>query len=58
MMQQVAANWKNDDPESFTQYLDDSDLNKKEREQLESAKSWHLGGGGGGGRGWGGRPGH
>ena len=57
MMQQVAANWKNDDLDSFTNYLDNSELSKKEREQLESAKSWHPGGGGGG-RGWAGRPGH
>ncbi len=50
MMQQVAANWKNDDPKSFTSYLDNSELNEKEREQLETAKSWHSSG-----RGWGGR---
>ena len=37
MMQQVAANWKNDDPEGFTNYLDNSDLNEKERKNLESA---------------------
>jgi len=41
MMQQVSANWKKDDPKSFTNYLDNSDLNEKEREQLETAKSWH-----------------
>ena len=50
MMQQVAANWKNDDPEGFTSYLDNSDLNEKEREKLETAKSWHSSG-----HGWGGR---
>ena len=50
MMQQVAANWKNDDPAGFTSYLDNSDLNEKEREQLETAKSWHSSG-----HGWGGR---
>jgi hypothetical protein len=50
MMQQVAANWKNDDPEGFTNYLDNSDLNEKEREQLKTAKSWHSSG-----HGWGSR---
>jgi hypothetical protein len=44
MMQQVAANWKNDDPEGFTSYLDNSELSQKEREQLETAKSWHSSG--------------
>jgi hypothetical protein len=41
MMLQVAANWKNYDPQGFTNYLDNSDLNEKEREQLKIAKSWH-----------------
>jgi len=50
MMQQVAANWKNDDPEGFTSYLDNSDLNEEQREKLETAKSWHSSG-----HGWGGR---
>lgn len=53
MMQQVAASWKSDDPEGFSNYLDESELNPKEREQLESAKSWHSRAGGWGG-GWGG----
>ncbi len=44
MMQQVAANWKNDDPEGFTSYLDNSDINQKERKKLETAKSWHSSG--------------
>ena len=51
MIQQVAANWKNDDPEGFTKYLDNSELSDDERKQLESAKSWHPPGGGA--RGWG-----
>lgn len=50
MMEQVAANWKTEDPQSFTNYLDKSDLSEKEREQLESAKSWHTPGGGNWGR--------
>ncbi|CAA6693493.1 MULTISPECIES: hypothetical protein [unclassified Lentimonas] len=51
MMQQVAANWKNDDPDAFTTYLDDSDLSTEERAELENAKSWDRGGRDGGGRG-------
>ncbi len=50
MMQQVAANWKNDDPKGFTSYLDNSDLNEEQREKLETAKSWHSSG-----HSWGGR---
>ena len=50
MMLQVAANWKNYDPQGFTNYLDNSDLNEKEREQLKTAKSWHSSG-----HGWGSR---
>ena len=50
MMEQVAANWKTEDAQSFTNYLDKSDLSEKEREQLESAKSWHVPGGGNWGR--------
>ena len=50
MMEQVAANWKTEDAQSFTNYLDKSDLSEKEREQLESAKSWHTPGGGNWGR--------
>ena len=50
MMEQVAANWKTEDPQSFTNYLDKSDLSEKEREQLESAKSWHTPDGGNWGR--------
>ena len=49
MVQQVAATWKNEDPEGFTAYLDSSDLSESERKKLESARSW--GGGGGHGRG-------
>lgn len=48
MIQQVAANWKEEDAEGFTEYLDNSDLSNKEREELESAKSWHPRGGRGG----------
>jgi hypothetical protein len=41
MMQQVAANWKIDDPQGFINYLDNSKLNTEVRKELESAKSWH-----------------
>lgn len=55
MVQQVAANWKSEDPEGFTTYLDNSDLSAEEREKLESARSWGGGGRGGPGSGRGGR---
>ena len=54
MMQQVAANWKNDDPETFNTYLDNSDLSDEARAELENAKAWNPGGGGRGGPGGGG----
>ena len=50
MMEQVAANWKNDDPEGFTTYLDNSDLSDEARQELENAKSWDRGGRSGGWR--------
>jgi hypothetical protein len=49
MMQQVAGNWKNEDPETFTAYLDNGDFSQAQRKLLESAKTWH---GPGAGSGW------
>jgi hypothetical protein len=50
MMEQVAANWKSDDTEGFTAYLDESDLTTEQREQLETAQTRGTGGGRGRGR--------
>ena len=53
MMERVAATWKEQDTESFTEYLDNSDLTTEQRATLESAEN-RGGPGGGGGRGPGG----
>ncbi|MGB0259507.1 MAG: hypothetical protein ACPGES_12720 [Coraliomargarita sp.] len=43
MTEQVAANWKKQDPEAFQVYLDSSDLSDKRKEQLNSARVWSFG---------------
>jgi hypothetical protein len=56
MMERVAATWKESDAESFTEYLDSSDLTAEQRETLENAEQSRGGPGGnrGGGPGGGG----
>ncbi len=40
MTEQVAANWKQQDPQAFQQYLDDSDFSDEDKERLSSARAW------------------
>lgn len=54
MMERVAATWKETDAESFTEYLDSSDLTDEQRETLENAEQSRGGPGGGRGPGGGG----
>ncbi|WPJ97671.1 hypothetical protein SH580_08105 [Coraliomargarita algicola] len=53
MMERVAATWKEQDTESFSEYLDSSELTEEQRTTLENAEN-RGGPGGGGGRGPGG----
>ncbi|HKK18004.1 MAG TPA: hypothetical protein VJ952_04910, partial [Opitutales bacterium] len=38
MMQHVAGNWKNDDPEGFQSYLDSANLGEEQKKQLEAGR--------------------
>lgn len=49
LTQRVAAEWKDNDPEGFQQYLDQSDLSDKDKERLLNSNSWGSGRGPGGG---------
>lgn len=43
MMQYVAGNWKNDDPEAFQSYIDSSKFNDEQKKQLQEAEARHGG---------------
>ncbi len=43
MTEQVAANWKQQDPDGFQGYLDDSDFSDEDKERLSKARAWGRG---------------
>lgn len=43
MTEQVAANWKQQDPESFQQYLDAGDFSDEDKKRLNNARAWGRG---------------
>jgi len=47
MMQHVAASWKNDDPDSFQSYIQNSEFDQAQKKQLQEAQPFR-----GRGRGW------
>jgi len=46
MMQHVAGNWKNDDPDGFQSYLESAELSEDQKKELQEGEALH------GGRGW------
>lgn len=43
MMQHVAENWKNEDPDSFQSYIDSAELSEEQKKELQEAEALHGG---------------
>lgn len=51
LKQRVAGAWREDDPDGFQAYLDQSELSEEEKDRLKNSNAWGGGRGAGGGRG-------